>query len=57
MVKNPPASKIPRFDPRVWKLSQRRKWQPTPVFLPWESHGQRSPVHGVAELDTEILNP
>ena len=22
--------------------SQRRKWQPTPVFLPGESHGQRS---------------
>ena len=22
----------------------RRKWQPTPVFLPWESHGQRSLV-------------
>ena len=23
---------------------QRRKWQPTPVFLPGESHGQRSLV-------------
>ena len=22
----------------------RRKWQPTPVFLPGESHGQRSPA-------------
>ena len=22
----------------------RRAWQPTPVFLPGESHGQRSPV-------------
>ena len=22
----------------------RRKWQPTPVFLPGESHGQRSLV-------------
>ena len=21
---------------------QRRKWQPTPVFLPGESHGQRT---------------
>ena len=21
----------------------RRAWQPTPVFLPGESHGQRSP--------------
>ena len=23
-------------------MSWRRKWQPTPVFLPGESHGQRS---------------
>ena len=26
------------------KFLQRRKWQPTPVFLPGESHGQRSLV-------------
>ena len=27
----------------VWvgKISWRRKWQPTPVFLPGKSHGQR----------------
>ena len=31
-----------RFDPRVWKIPWRRKWQPTPIFLPGESHGQRS---------------
>ena len=34
----------------------RRKWQPTPVFLPGESHGQRSLVSyspwGCKELDT-----
>ena len=34
----------------------RRKWQPTPVFLPGESHGQRSLVGcspwGRTELDT-----
>ena len=23
------------------KMRWRRKWQPTPVFLPGESHGQR----------------
>ena len=28
--------------PWVGKISWRRKWQPTPVFLPGESHGQRS---------------
>ena len=32
----------PRFNPRVGKISWRRKWQPTPGFLPGESHGQRS---------------
>ena len=33
----------------------RRKWQPTPVFLPGESHGQRSlvgTVHWVAKSQT-----
>ena len=34
--------KRPRFDPWVGKIPQRRAWQPTPVFLPRESHGQRS---------------
>ena len=32
----------PRFSPWVGKISWRRKWQPTPVFLPGESHGWRS---------------
>ena len=26
------------FDPWVWKIPWRRKWQPTPVFLPGEFH-------------------
>ena len=30
------------FDPWVQKITWRRVWQPTPVFLPGESHGQRS---------------
>ena len=30
------------FNPRVRKILWRRKWLPTPVFLPGESHGQRS---------------
>ena len=30
------------FNPWVGKIPQRRAWQPTPVFLPEESHGQRS---------------
>ena len=31
-----------RFDPWVGKIPWRRAWQPTPVFLPRESHEQRS---------------
>ena len=30
------------LDPWVGKISWRRAWQPTPIFLPGESHGQRS---------------
>ena len=30
-----------RFDPWVRKIPWRRAWQPTPVFLPGKSHGQR----------------
>ena len=30
------------FDPWVRKIPLRRAWQPSPVFLPGESHGQRS---------------
>ena len=36
-------SRKPRFDPWVGEL-WRRAWQPTPVFLPGKSHGQRSLV-------------
>ena len=44
------------FEPWVRKSPWRRAWQPTPVFLPWESHGQRSLVGfgawGCKVLDT-----
>ena len=44
------------FDPGVRKIPWRRKRQPTPVFLPRKSHGQRSLVGyspwGCKELDT-----
>ena len=29
----------PEFNPWVGKIPWRRKWQPTPVFLPGKSHG------------------
>ena len=31
-----------RFHPWIGKVPWKRKWQPTPVFLPGKSHGQRS---------------
>ena len=34
----------PGFHPWVGKIPWRREWQPTPVFWPGESHGQRSLV-------------
>ena len=56
MVKNLPAVQ----ETWVWsldeKISWRREWPPTPVFLPGKSHGQRSLVgcspYGHKELDT-----
>jgi len=32
----------PEFNPWVGKISWRREWLPTPVFLPRKSYGQRS---------------
>ena len=47
------------FNPWIRKTPWRRKWQPTPVFLPGKSHGQRSLVGcspwGCKELDMNEL--
>ena len=40
--------------PWVRKIPWRRAWQPTPVFLPGESHGQRSLV-GLAKSSPASL--
>ena len=45
----------PAFDPWVEKIPWRRKWQPTPVFLPGESHGQRS-LAGYSPWGHEVSN-
>ena len=57
-VKNTPTNaghKRLGFNPWVGKIPWRGAWQPTPVFLPGESHGQRSLVGyrpwGCKELD------
>ena len=46
------------FNPWVRKILWRREWQPTPVFLPAESHGQRSLVgyivHEMAKSQTRL---
>ena len=59
MVKNLPKCRRPRFDPWVGKIPRRRQRQPTPVFLPKESHGQRSLAGyspwGLIELDMRII--
>ena len=44
------------FDPWVGNIPWWRKWQPTPIFLPGKSHGQRSLAgcspRGCKESDT-----
>ena len=44
LVKNLPNQECrrPGFNSQVRKIPWRRKWQPTPIFLPGESHRQRS---------------
>ena len=47
VVKHPPAVQETRgceFDPGSGRSPWRRKWQPTPAFLPGKSHGQKSPA-------------
>ena len=52
--KDPPACQCRRhrFDPWLGKIPWRRKWQPTPAFLPGKSTDRgacQSTVHGLAE--------
>ena len=42
MVKNLPAMKETQVRSLGQKIPWRREWLPTPVFLPGDSHGQRS---------------
>ena len=46
------------FDSWVRKIPWRRKWTPTPIFLPGESHGQRSLLGyetiGVSKSQTQL---
>ena len=40
MVKNLPVMQETGFNPWVGKIPWRREWQPIPVFLPGEFHGE-----------------
>ena len=42
-----------RFNPWVRKIPWRRKWQPTPVFLPGKSHRQSS-LEGYSPWDCRV---
>ena len=44
MTKDTEKSKRSRLDEDIREIPQRREWQPPPVFLPEEFHGQRSLV-------------
>ena len=59
-VKNQPAMQETQesgFDPWIRKIPWRRAWQPNPIFLSGESHGQRSlaaTVYRVAYSQTKL---
>ena len=55
VIKNLPAKQ----ETQVWSLGQkdpqRRKWQPTAVFLPRKSHGQKS-LEGYSHRVTRVVD-
>ena len=64
VVKNSPANasrcKRCEFEPLFGKIPCKSSWQPTPVFLPEESHGQRSLTgyspQGCKELNMTLIS-
>ena len=59
MVKNLPAMQKTRVQFLGGENPLKRDWLPTPVFLPTESHGQRSleaTVRGVTKSPTRLSN-
>ena len=60
-MKNLPATQEAWVRSMGWEDLLEKKWQPTPIFLPWKFHGQRSlegySPWGYKESDTtEQLN-
>ena len=58
MVKNLPAIQETRVWSQGWEDPLEKGMQPTPVFLPGESHGQRRLagyiVHGITKSQTHL---
>ena len=52
-VENPPANAETRVRSLGGEDPWRRKWQPTPVFLPGKSHGQRNLDSGLQSLGSQ----
>ena len=44
MIKSPPAMQETWVQSLGWEDPLEKGWQPTPVFLPGKSHGQRNLV-------------
>ena len=49
------TQEMSEFNPWVEKIPWRRAWQRTPVFLPGESHGQRS-LAGYSPQGCKVLD-
>jgi len=57
VVKNLPAKAgdvRTGFNPWVEEIPWRSAWQPTPLFLPGETHGQRSQAGYVLQSRTQL---
>ena len=46
------AYKVDTVRPIIQMINWRRKWQPTPVFLPGKSHGQRR-LAGLQSMESQ----
>ena len=56
-LKHLPTMRGPGFNPWVGKVPWRRKWQPTPVFLPenpMDGEAWWATVHRVAKNQTQL---
>ena len=55
MVKSLPMMWEMGFDPWVRKIPWRRKWQPTPVFLPWSEEPGELQSTGLQSIRQDLV--